>query len=171
MGAMQRNKGKAAEREVINTLQPAIDETYAMLHQHYEWFRNEPPVLQRNTLQCDRGGCDIAGLTWWAPEVKHHAKVTLGLMQAWWAQTMQQARDGQLPVLFYRGNNTPWRVRMPGSVCTGHVDGNGRAYTVSLLVDTSLDEWLGYFKAKLYSEAAAAAYHLLQTKSPTRRYQ
>lgn len=173
-GLMSRNKGKRAEREVINALQPAVNSVYAELQQQFGWFRNEPPVLQRNTLQSHLGGFDVVGLEWLALEVKHHAKVT-GMLGMWWRQCVEQAQaargEQRLPVLVYRGNNEPWRVRMPAQVATGYIDNNGKDYCVPIVVDVVFDEWVKYFKAKVYSEAAASAYRLLQSKSPTRSYQ
>lgn len=107
-GTMSRNKGKRAEREVIAILQPIVN---------HVWLTHglEPPLLQRNTLQSDQGGCDLAGLEWLSLEVKHCE--TFQLTQ-WWAQTVRQAkgRNGQkkTAVLFYRKNNVAWRVRMEG---------------------------------------------------------
>lgn len=105
-GTMSRNKGKRGEREVIDLLQPVVNE----VRQH---FGLPELILKRNTLQSDRGGSDIAGLPWLAAEVKLHAKPQV---EMWWKQTMDQAEAHQVPVLFYRiDRQRSWTVRMMGT--------------------------------------------------------
>lgn len=135
MGSMSRNKGKRGEREVINLLQPIVEQVYAAHDQ-------EPPILQRNTLQSDRGGTDIAGLDWLAPEVKFHKAVSLGPC---WRQACGQAKPHQLPVLFYRNNSQPWRVMTRLPVVIGD-----RVVTQVVVLD--MIEFLIYFRVRLQYE-------------------
>ena len=65
-------------------------------------------LLQRNTLQSDRGGYDIVGLEDFAIEVKRVEKLNI---KKWWEQTLRQTRPGQIPVLFYRQSYKPWFVK------------------------------------------------------------
>lgn len=134
MGLMGLNKGKRGEREVVQLLQPVVNAVYSALGR-------EPPVLQRNTLQSDRGGYDIVGLDWLAPEVKRCETLNLS---GWWQQCKEQARPGQTPVLFYRKNGTKWRVRMVGSLKMGYGDER-----LAMLVEVSVDDFLRYFKRRL----------------------
>lgn len=134
-GRHSLNKGKRAEREVIKLLQPVITRFY----DERNW---EPPILQRNTLQSDRGGYDIVGLEWLALEVKHQQQLNLN---GWWEQTLEQARQDQEPVLFYRKNNAAWRVRMYGFLSTDH-------NAVESLVDVAVDDFLRYFEMRLEEE-------------------
>lgn len=106
-------KGKAGEREVINLLQPGINELLAS--------RGLPPVdMKRNLVQSRSGGCDIVGLPGWALEVKRVAKVTPGFLDKAWEQAKRQAQeagDSDLgvafrPALVYRGNQRSWAVRI-----------------------------------------------------------
>lgn len=111
-------KGKAGEREVVNLLQPAINERRAA--------QGWPLVdMKRNLVQSRSGGCDIIGLPGWAPEVKRVAKVTPGFLDKAWQQACRQAaemadqqsaelghRVGIRPVLIYRGNQQTWRARL-----------------------------------------------------------
>lgn len=134
-GKFSRDKGKRGEREIVDLLQPVVNEVY-------ELHGLEPPKLKRNTLQSDGGGSDIAGLLWAAIEVKYHSEISLG---AWWAQTIAQAGPDQEPILFYRRNNIPWKVKMYGILGKP-----GCAYTVPVIVDT--EHFLAWFRARLSQE-------------------
>jgi hypothetical protein len=85
MGLMGLNKGKRAEREIVGLLQPVVNAVYAAAG-------ITPPLLQRNTLQSDRGGYDIVGLDWFAPEVKRCETLSL---RTWWEQCKGQAKPSQ----------------------------------------------------------------------------
>nr|WP_320050743.1 hypothetical protein [uncultured Desulfuromonas sp.] len=89
MGAMQRNKGAAGERELAKLLSDELGAD-----------------ITRNLLQTREGGHDLDGLTGWALEVKRQERLNL---TAWWKQTVEQAqRTGQKPVLAYRQSRRPW---------------------------------------------------------------
>lgn len=132
-GTMSRNKGKRGEREIVDMLQPVVNRLYRACGV-------EPPILQRNTLQSDMGGCDIVGLQWFAPEVKRQEG---GSVNAWWAQAKAQAKDGQVPVLFYRRNGEKWKVRMEArlTVCAGTA--------VRVVAEISVEAFLVYFETAL----------------------
>lgn len=132
-GTMSRNKGKRGEREIIDLLQPVVNEVRA----HFEL---EELILKRNTLQADRGGSDIAGLPWLAAEVKLHAKLQVAL---WWKQTCDQRSMGQIPVLFYRmDRQRTWTVRMMGSVFMGPRE-------LVDAMDFSMEHFLRWFRVVL----------------------
>lgn len=134
-GAMSRNKGQRGEREVIQLLQPVVNEVY-------EAHGLEPPKLKRNTLQSDCGGSDVAGLPWLALEVKFHADIKL---TQWWQQTIAQAEQGQEPVLFYRRNATRWMVKMYGMVGRP-----GCGQTVPVVIEAGA--FLQWFRVRLNEE-------------------
>lgn len=134
-GLMSRNKGKRGEREVIELLQPIVNAVYARAGM-------EVPKLQRNTLQSDGGGFDIAGLEWLALEVKFQE--TLSVNQ-WWAQTLEQANGTQCPVLIYRQSRQPWRVKM-------FVEATACGVRYRLPATLELDEFLGWFQLRLTEE-------------------
>lgn len=141
-GLTSRNKGKRGEREIVHLLQPVIDEVYAS--------SGIPiPILQRNTIQSDRGGFDIVGLDWLAIEVKHQEQNNVN---GWWTQTVQQAGK-KMPVLFYRRNNAKWRVRTVGYVFQ-RTSTTGPAFSEAV-IDISTDDFLLYFKKRLVAEIAA----------------
>jgi len=139
-----QNKGARAERQAIELLTPVVIEVY-------ESFGLEQPRLQRNTMQADGGGSDIAGLEWMALEIKHQE--TLHINQ-WWEQCVGQAKlrivNGkevrQEPVLMYKQNNVKWRVMMYGLLRTGGEQ------NIRCPVDITLESFLLYFRHKLIKE-------------------
>lgn len=132
-GTMSRNKGKRGEREIIDLLQPVVNEVRAH-------FGLPELILKRNTLQSDRGGSDIAGLPWLAAEVKLHAKLQ---PTQWWKQTQVQAEAHQVPVLFYRmDRQRSWTVRMMGSVFVGSRE-------LVDVMDFSMEHFLRWFRVVL----------------------
>lgn len=122
-GKSSRDKGANAEREVKNL--------------HNVWLEQQgygAGVVKRNVFQSMEGGYDLLGLPFLAIEVKRCETLALG---TWWDQCVRQAGVDQEPVLWYRQNRKPWRVRMRGGV--GGVRG--------VLVDISIEDyftWLGW---------------------------
>lgn len=150
MGLMARNKGKRAEREIVAALQPVVNRVFFEYNTEAAdrgVSRLETPILQRNTLQSDRGGYDIVGLDWIAPEVKRCEVLNL---KAWWRQAKAQAKSGQTPVLFYRQNGSKWRVRMMGILQAG----SRRVHTQ---VEVSLEAFLSYFEERLKQEISVSS--------------
>ena len=103
-GKRSRSKGSRGEREVITIISEVVNREYLAA-------KLEPPAIERNLMQSRRGGYDVIGIDWLALEVKYQEQFQL---DAWWAQCKDQAREDQEPVLFYRRNRVPWRVRMFG---------------------------------------------------------
>jgi len=134
-GRMSRNKGIRGEREIITLLQPIV-------RQVHEAAGALVPVLQRNTLQSDKGGHDIAGLHWMAPEVKHCQTLNL---KDWWRQTLRQCGHTQTPVLFYRRNNEEWRVMMEVTCIVGDT-------VMRMPAILNIHEFLRYFRARVEQE-------------------
>lgn len=133
MGKMGLMKGKRAEREVIKLLTPVLEKVYA------EAGIEDIPMLQRNTLQSDKGGYDIVGLDWLAIEVKHQESLAVNL---WWKQTIDQAKTGQQATLFYRKNNVKWQVVVMTFICTG--DGY-----MPIRSTLKVEDYLKYFERRL----------------------
>lgn len=90
-----RAKGASAEREVAKLLEPTCGK------------------LKRNLEQVRSGGHDLIGIDWLAIEIKRQETLNV---EAWWAQTVSQAKDGQIPVLIYRQSRKPWTVVMQGGL-------------------------------------------------------
>jgi Holliday junction resolvase len=89
VSASQRNKGAAAEREVLRLLGEELGQ-----------------VLERNLTQTRGGGADCLCVKGWAIEVKRQEKLS---RPAWWRQAVEQAdREGVEPMLLYRRNRERW---------------------------------------------------------------
>lgn len=109
MAMMSRNKGIRAEQDIVLLLQPIIDSAYNKMRLA-GYDVGKTPTLQRNTLQSDDGGCDVAGLPWCAIEVKHHAHLKTN---EWWKQTLEQAERCQaIPILIYKMTGAKWHARV-----------------------------------------------------------
>ena len=93
------------------------------------------PELKRNLQQTESGGYDVIGLPWMALEIKHQETLNLN---AWWEQTERQCKSGQIPILAYRQNRKPWRVRMKGTPLPSI---NG----MNCIVDIDLMSFLNWF--------------------------
>ena len=97
MSAMQRNKGKAGEREIAGLIRDLTG-----------WD------VQRRVRQHD-GDSDLLGVPGWSVEVKRHKAAAPADLRRWWAQAVAQAAD-LLPVLLYRVDRGEWRAVWPLAV-------------------------------------------------------
>lgn len=140
-GSMSRNKGQRGEREVLDLMQNVINEVYGS-------YDLEPPQLKRNTTQSDRGGDDIVGLEWMAPEVKYQETFVIN---QWWAQAERQAGANKEPVLFYRKNRVPWTVRLR---LRAHV--GDQQLTIVSTID--IDSFLVWFRLQLVMRLSNDSY-------------
>jgi hypothetical protein len=111
VGISSRNKGKSGEYEVRDLLQLIVDEAYATCG------KQQPPKVERNSLeQFKNGGVDLVCpiLDFMSIEIKRQETCQL---EQWWQQTINQAKIATIPVLIYRSNYQPWKVRTIGSIC------------------------------------------------------
>ena len=136
-GAMARNKGARGERAVVKILQDIVTEEYSKVGLR-------PVELQRNLMQAYKtnggeGNHDLVGVSWMALEVKHHETLHCN---DWWDQTVRQAGENKEPILFYRKNNSAWRVRMYGFLLS-------RTFRVKTDCDIDLESFLVYFRMRL----------------------
>lgn len=125
MAVHARNKGKRGEREALELIQSWVTPVY-------ESAGIPAPTIERNLMQSRDGGFDLVGVDWLALEVKRQEQVLIG---AWWKQALRQAKNGQVPVLMWRGNRQPWRFRI--RVATAH--GHGTLWSVGY-VDADTDK-------------------------------
>lgn len=95
-GAMSRNKGSAAEREIFKLLSKELGIT-----------------IERNLSQARSGGADSNECIGpFAIEVK---RGEVERLQAWWQQAVKQAQVlGKYPLLLYRRSRQPWRGLVEG---------------------------------------------------------
>lgn len=144
MGSLSIQKGKRAEREVANMLNP-------ILVRLVEQVGCDPVKLKRNLAQTQQGGFDLEGLPWIAIEIKHHKQVSLN---SWWEQTLRQAGHQPLlvepvykivprePVLIWKQHGGKWHVRMFGRL---EIEPGRRLKTV---VDISIEAFLIWFEKR-----------------------
>lgn len=110
MSKSQRRKGSQGELELCSEIRDLLGVR-----------------LVRNLDQVRQGGFDLvladpeaesgtvaAVFNRLAIEVKRHAVATPATIADWWSQAAAQAATlGLLPVLAYRADRRPWRVRLP----------------------------------------------------------
>lgn len=131
MAKASRDKGARGEREVIDILQPIVDNAYRAAGL-------QPPCLKRtSSMQADGGGCDVHGIDWLALEVKRCETLQL---EAWWRQCLAQAKPGQMPVLVYRQNSRQWRARLWLQAAVTNT---------TVVADLSIADFCSYFEAGL----------------------
>lgn len=134
-GKSSLDKGKRAEREIVKLLQPVVTKVYLAAGK-------EPISLERNLMQSHKGGYDIEGLDWLAPEVKHHEVLQVN---SWWQQAVRQAGEGRVPVLFYRQSRRPWLVRI-------RVNLKLAKSIITMPGDISMEAFIMWFEKRLTEE-------------------
>jgi hypothetical protein len=107
-----RTKGADAEREVAKMLNAIIVEVATAMGYPPEQVEAARRCVQRNQNQTAVGGCDLTNVFGIAIEVKRQETLSLG---TWWQQCVAAAeRNNELPLLIWRQNKKPWRVRTYG---------------------------------------------------------
>lgn len=135
-GRSSKAKGYRGEVEVLEILS-------GILAQEYSRRGLPPPELARSP-----NGRDIRGISWIALEVKRHEPKGAGdfftpsQVEAWWEQCKTNAPKGTEPIVIYRGNRMPWRVKMFGRLHTEKA-------TVRCPVDIAVDAFYVWFRARL----------------------
>lgn len=106
MGRKSRDKGKRGEGEVrglfvmcMHNVESQLGVSHALSSQ-----------VKRNTLQSDRGGCDLVGIPGYAVEVKFCEQLRVA---DWWRQAVSQAGPEEHPLLVYRKSRMAWQVIYP----------------------------------------------------------
>ena len=94
MTAMQRNKGKAGEREAA------------------ELVRELTGWDVRRRVRQHGGDSDLEGVPGWSVEVKRHRTATRAELAQWWRQAVSQSGDAR-PLLLYRADRAEWRAVWP----------------------------------------------------------
>lgn len=139
MGKMQRSKGQVGEREVAKK------------------FKDDLGVdAKRNLQQTQNGGYDLAGIPFFAVEVKRHETLSIG---TWWKQALKQGQAMErMPLLIYRRNREQWWCVMTIDSVKGIL-----APTEMMLVPTRLFgetlvkfTWLSFLKVYRHYVSAAA---------------
>lgn len=103
-------KGKNGEIEIKNILVAAMAEIEnQMFAEGFSVKLHSENVTRCSSIQADKGGSDIVGIPWFSIEVKRNQN--LNLLESWWQQCCTQAKEHEMPILFYRQNNRRWHVR------------------------------------------------------------
>lgn len=116
MGINIRQKGAEGEREIIRMLTPIVKEVMTALEFPAEKIEAAEKSIQRNQNQSAVGGCDLSNVFGMAIEVKRQEQLAIG---TWWQQCVAAAkRNDEIPVLMFRQNRKPWRIRTYGFLHT-----------------------------------------------------
>lgn len=103
------NKGKTGEREVADMLNFIIYKSMKELGYEEAECLKGMCTIQRNQEQTAIGGADLVHCYGLAIEVKRQEQLSVN---TWWKQCVASAdRKSEVPILIYRQNNKPWRVR------------------------------------------------------------
>ena len=103
---MSRDKGSRGERQVIQMLQPIVDEVCDECGQ-------PRLVLRRNASQRFAAKqYDVIGIPWMAMEIKFHENHSG--REGWWRQTLEACMPGQIPILITGSRTCPG---LCGCVC------------------------------------------------------
>lgn len=145
MGKMQMNKGKGGEREVVALFR---DLNIAAGYKAIGSTGASVPV-GRNHAQAERGGHDIVGVAFFAPEVKRvKDRPGNGQLKRWWTQACEQADVAcREPLVVYRANHQPWRVLVWSRLCG--VDDRW------VMGDFHWDDFAGYYLRRVKLEGGA----------------
>jgi len=103
------NKGKTGEREVADAMNYCIYCAMKELGYPNEQCVAGMQTIQRNQIQTAIGGQDLINCFGLSVEVKRQETLSIN---TWWKQCVNDAeKTNTIPVLAYRQNKKPWRVR------------------------------------------------------------
>lgn len=97
-GKKSQRKGKSGEREVARLL---ADELGPL------------EITRTSLLQAGDGDTSDIWVAGFDIEIKRYSRATEALIADWWSQARARCREGQTPVLAYRGNHMEWRFVVP----------------------------------------------------------
>jgi len=143
VGANPRQKGAEGERQVYKMLNGIIVEVMTAMGFPAEEVEKAKTMVQRNQNQTAVGGCDLTNTFGMAIEVKRQEQLAIN---TWWEQTKKSAeKNNELPVLIFRQNNKPWRIRTFGFL---HAPGtNGGWTSVQAVVEIDEATFKTWFRA------------------------
>lgn len=136
-------KGAQGERDVLNAFRDIMRNMEDELTAQGHVFVARSDFATRKRLERGTSNRDIGNIPIISIEVKRNENLNVN---AAWQQAVRQADGGLLPVLVYRYNREPWRVRTWAALT--HYDGSGRVVEYAV-AEVALIDFLPYF-AKLY---------------------
>lgn len=145
MGINPRTKGAGGEREIADALNFIIYKAMQKLgHPEPECLKSMSTV-QRNQNQSAVGGSDLTNVFGLSIEVKRQENLSI---PTWWTQCVASAnRNNEIPVLIYRQNRKPWRVRLPVQINVPGQTGQG---SISIIGEIGFDEFKAWFSLWSY---------------------
>lgn len=148
MGINIRQKGAEGEREVIKLLTPIIVSVMTEMAFPQEKIDDALKMVQRNQNQSAVGGNDLSNTFGLSIEVKRQEALAVN---TWWEQCEKAAnRNNELPVLIYRQNRKPWRVRTYGFLHTPGREGGWSS--VRALVEFDEKTFVAWFREWVYAK-------------------
>jgi hypothetical protein len=151
-----RQKGAGGEREICDMLNAILYARMKKLGYAKETLLEALKAFQRNQNQTAVGGSDITNPFRLSIEVKRQEALSLN---TWWKQCVTSAEsEGALPVLIYRQNHKPWRVRTYGYLMRSDVKGTALRAVVEFDWETFqqwADVWLEPLIVGRYGESGA----------------
>jgi hypothetical protein len=145
VGINIRQKGAEGEREVIKLLTPLIVDAMKELECPQEMVDAALKMVQRNQNQSAVGGNDLSNTFGMSIEVKRQEQLSVN---TWWKQCCAAAeRNNELPVLIFRQNRKPWRVRTYGFLhIPKEADGSwGSLRTVVEFDEDTFKQWFRHW--------------------------
>lgn len=134
-----RAKGQNGEREVADMLNFIIHTCMKDMGFPEADCLKAMTTVQRNQNQSAVGGNDLTNCMGLSIEIKRQEALSPG---AWWKQCVAAAeRNNEMPVLMYRQNHKPWRVRTYGWIPLPD------AKHVQLVVEFDIDSFKAWFRA------------------------
>lgn len=138
MGINIRAKGQNGEREVADMLNFIIYSVMKDLGYSEAECLEGMGTVQRNQNQSAVGGNDLTDTFGMSIEVKRQEQLSVG---TWWQQCLDAAKPKNLcPVLMYRQNRKPWRVRTYAWLHVSHTKQQ------AALVEIDIDTFKAWFK-------------------------
>lgn len=134
-------KGADGEREVLNAFRDVMRNVEEQLTAKGLTFVARSDFTTRKRIEKGTSNRDLGNIPLISIEVKRHEKLNIAKA---WEQAVRQA-ESLLPVLVYRSNNRPWKVRTTAALI--YPNGVSCRFVVA---EVSLSDFLGYF-AELYS--------------------
>lgn len=134
-------KGAAGEREVLTAFRSVMMNVEEQLKDEGLTFVARSDFATRKRIEKGTSNRDLGNIPLISIEVKRNENLNVAKA---WEQAVRQA-DKLLPVLVYRYNREPWRVRTTAALI--NPNGSPALYVVG---EVSLPDFLTYFSA-LYS--------------------
>jgi hypothetical protein len=144
VGINIRQKGQTGEREVADMLNSIIYNVMKELDFPEEECLKSIRTVQRNQNQSAVGGNDLTNCFGLSIEVKRQEQLAVA---TWWKQCLASAeRNSEMPVLIYRQNRKPWRIRTYGWINISS------AKHLQAIVEIDIDTFKNWFRERVKHE-------------------